>query len=130
MNRFRLVNAHNKYIHPINRSISWKGWRNRLTLQHHRQFSFFRGAGGQPKYMRQIGVIYGLVFLSYKWMQSRNEPPDMEVIKHSHCFSPLHFSMVLSLIYPKLLNIFQGKHTFICQSPNQFFFVEISGNFG
>ena len=51
--------------------------------------------------------IYFLIYLSYKFFIKREERgPRLEIVDN-HCYSPFHINTILSLIYPKLLPMFQ-----------------------
>lgn len=50
---------------------------------------------------------YLVLYISYKFFAKREDRgPRLEIIEN-HLFSPFHISSILSLIYPKLLGIFQ-----------------------
>ena len=51
--------------------------------------------------------VYFLLYISYKFFSKREDRgPRLEIIEN-HCYSPFHINSILSLIYPKLLGIFQ-----------------------
>ena len=52
-------------------------------------------------------MIYALLYLSYKYFIAREKHGPRLQILGNHLYSPFHINSILSLIYPKLLGIFQ-----------------------